>query len=133
MATNADGTSPPSASSERLNVGVPPVIQQDPGNGVVGQAYSSRFVITGAPPATVTQISGELPSGLTLASDGALTGTPTTAGSYEFTVKADNHVGTADASVTVTIAPALGAPPPPPHHHHHHHHHRHHHRRYYTK
>ena len=139
-ATNADGTSPPSAPSERLNVGVPPVIQQDPTDGVVGQAYSSRFVITGAPPPTVTQISGELPPGLTLASDGALTGTPTTAGSYEFTVKADNHVGTADASVTVTIAPALsvGEPPPAPHqhnhrHHHRHHHHHHHHQRHYTK
>ncbi len=118
-ATSAEGTSPPSAPSERLNVGVPPVIQSGPADGVVGQAYSSRFVITGAPPPTVTQISGHLPPGLTLASDGALSGTPTTPGSYEFTVKADNHVGTAFASVAVKIAPSsMGEPPPPPHRHH---------------
>ena len=126
-ATSAQGTSPPSAPSERLNVGLPPVIQSGPANGVVGQPYSSRFVITGAPPSTVTQISGELPPGLTLDSGGALTGTPATAGSYTFTVQADNHVGIDDANATVTIAPAtVGAPPPPPQHHHHHHHRPHH-------
>jgi len=103
-ATSADGTSPPSAPSGRLNVGVVPVIQSGPADGVVGQPYSSRFVITGAPSSTVAQLSGELPPGLTLSSDGALTGTPTTAGSYPFTVRADNHVGIADASVTVKIA-----------------------------
>jgi Ca2+-binding RTX toxin-like protein len=105
-ATNTAGTSQPSAPSGRLNVGVVPVIQRGPADGVVGQAYSSRFVITGAPPSTVTQISGELPPGLALSSDGALTGTPTQAGSYMFTVRADNHVGIDFASVTVTIAPA---------------------------
>ena len=107
-----------------------PVIQSGPANGVVGQAYSSRFVITGAPPATVTQISGELPPGLTLNSDGTLVGTPTTAGTYEFTVQAVNPVGIDDADATVTIAPATGVgepPPPPPHHHRHRHHHHHHH------
>jgi Ca2+-binding RTX toxin-like protein len=104
-ATSADGTSPPSAPSGRLNVGVPAVIQSGPADGVVGQPYSSRFVITGAPSSTVAQLSGELPPGLTLSSDGALTGTPTTAGSYPFTVRADNHVGIDEASVTVTIAP----------------------------
>ena len=121
-AASAVGTSPPSAPSERINVGVPAVIQSGPANGVVGQAYSSRFVISGEPASTVTQVSGQLPPGLTLASNGALTGTPTTTGSYEFTVHADNHVGTDDATVTVTIAaaPPVGEPPPPLHHHHNH-------------
>ena len=128
-ATSADGTSPPSAPSERLNVGVVPVIQSGPADGVVGLAYSSRFVITGAPPATVTLISGEVPPGLTLGSDGTLVGTPTTAGTFEFTVEAVNPVGIDFANATVTVAPGVGVgeppppPPPPPHHHHHHHHH----------
>src|SRR5690242_18974049 len=56
-ATSADRTSPPSAPSGGLNVGVPPVSQRGPADGVVGRAYSSPFVITGAPPSTVTQIS----------------------------------------------------------------------------
>jgi hypothetical protein len=103
-ATSADGTSPPSAQSGRLNVGTP-VIQRGPGDGVVGRPYSSGFVVTGAPSATVTQVSGELPPGLTLSGDGALTGTPTTAGSYPFRVRADNGVGIDFASVTVTIFP----------------------------
>jgi hypothetical protein len=83
-------------------------------------------VISGAPPATVTQISGELPPGLTLSSDGTLVGTPTQAGTYEFTVEAVNPVGIGFANATVTIASGVGEPPPPHHHHHHHHHHHYH-------
>jgi Ca2+-binding RTX toxin-like protein len=105
-ATSADGTSPPSAQSGRLNVGVAPVIESGPADGVVGWRYSSGFVITGAPSPTVTQVSGELPRGLALRSDGALTGTPTRAGDYTFTTRADNHVGIDDATVTVRIFPA---------------------------
>jgi hypothetical protein len=124
-ATSAAGTSPPSAPSGRLNVGVAPVIQSGPADGVVGRAYSSRFGISGAPAPTVTQISGELPPGLTLGSDGTLAGTPTQAGTYEFTVEAVNPVGIDFANATVTIAAGLGQPPPPPHHHPHHPHHPH--------
>ena len=103
-ATSADGTSPPSAPSGRLNVGVAPVIQSGPGDGVVGRAYSSRFVISGAPPATVTKVGGEVPPGLTLRSDGTLVGTPTKAGAYEFTVEAVNPVGIDFSNANVTIA-----------------------------
>jgi hypothetical protein len=132
-ATSADGTSPPSAPSARLNVGVAPVIQSGPADGVVGQAYSSRFVVSGAPPATVTQISGEVPPGLTLSSDGTLVGTLTQGGTYEFTVEAVNPVGDqlcerhgddrAGAGRTTPGAPGAPAapspspsssPPPPP-------------------
>jgi hypothetical protein len=110
-ATSADGTSPP-AQSGRLNVGVPPMIASGPANGVVGRSYSSGFQVTGAPSPTVTQVSGQLPPGLTLHGGGSLTGTPTEAGTFQFTVQAANPVGIYDASVPVTISAQLGAPPP---------------------
>jgi hypothetical protein len=111
-ATSADGTSPPSAPTNPLNVGVVPMIQSGPANASVGKPYSSGFTVTGAPPPSVTLVSGDLPPGLTLSSDGKLTGTPTKAGTYTFTVRADNHVGIDYATVPVTISPAtLGGPP----------------------
>ena len=116
-ATSAAGTSPPSGAYGPLNVGVAPVILTGPANGTAGQPYSSAFTVTGAPPPALTQTSGTPPPGLTLASDGTakLTGTPTQAGSYTFSVQAVNPVGIYDATVTVVIAPAtLGAGPPPP-------------------
>ena len=103
-ATSAVGTSPPSASSGRLNVGVAPTLPSDPADGAVGKSYSSGFDATGAPPPTVTKASGDPPPGLTLHSDGTLTGTPTQAGSYQFTVQATNDVGITQKSVTVTIS-----------------------------
>lgn len=113
-ATSVDGTSSPSAPSGRLNVGVPPVITSAPADGALGKAYSSGFKVTGAPPPTVTLVSGDLPPGLTLGSDGTLTGTPTKPGPYDFTVQAISDVGIYQATVPVTISPAnlrLGAQP----------------------
>jgi hypothetical protein len=104
-ATNAGGASPSSVPSGALNVGVAPAFGIGPANGVAGQAYSSGFTVTGAPAPAVTQFSGDLPPGLTLNSDGKLTGTPTQAGSYEFTVEAVNNVGITGDTVTVTISP----------------------------
>jgi Fibronectin type III domain len=113
-ATSADGTSPPSPQSGRLNVGVAPVVLSGPADGTVGHAYASGFEFTGAPAPNVTLYAGGgLPPGLTLSGDGKVTGTPTQAGTYTFTVQADNHVGTIDVTVPVTISPAaLGGPPP---------------------
>jgi hypothetical protein len=105
-ATSDDGTSPPSAPSGRLNVGVEPLVVSGPADGVADQPYSSSFELKGAPPPTVTQVSGDLPPGLILSTDGTLTGTPTEAGSYTFTVRADNPVGIYNATVTITISPA---------------------------
>ncbi len=107
-ATSADGTSPPSAPSGALNVGVPPAFTAGPADGIVGKPYSSGFTVTGAPRPTVTLNpgTGDLPPGLTLGSGGTLTGTPTQAGSYQFTVQADNPVGLVYDTVTVTISPA---------------------------
>jgi hypothetical protein len=57
-------------------------------NGNVGTPYSQTIAATGgAAPYTFTLASGSFPPGLTLASAGALTGTPTTVGTYCFSVK----------------------------------------------
>jgi hypothetical protein len=103
-ATSAFGTSPPSASSGRLNVGVGPALPGDPADGTVGTSYSSGFNATGAPPPIVTQVSGDLPPGLTLNKDGTLEGTPSQAGKYTFTVQATNDVNFVSKTVTVTIS-----------------------------
>src|SRR5262249_40591442 len=58
-------------------------------NGFVGTTYSQTATATGGTaPYTFTISTGTQPTGLTLASDGNLTGTPTTTGTYNFTVKA---------------------------------------------
>ena len=77
---------------------------------VVGTPYTSTVTASGTPSATYTVTSGALPTGLTLnPTTGAITGTPTTPGSYVFTVTASN--GTApDVSATYTIV--VSALPP---------------------
>src|SRR5205823_7815501 len=55
----------------------------------VGTAYSQTLAATGGtPPYAWSVISGSLPAGLTLnATSGAISGTPTTAGTSNFTVQ----------------------------------------------
>jgi hypothetical protein len=55
-------------------------------SGTAGVAYSSALAATGGtPPYTWSISSGALPAGITLNGSGALSGTPTTGGSYNFT------------------------------------------------
>jgi hypothetical protein len=75
-------------------------------NGVATVAYSYQFAASGTTPFTWVQ-TGTVP-GLTLSSDGILSGTPTTAGSYVVTVTASNAAGSASATLLLTITPAPG-------------------------
>ncbi len=79
--------------------------------GVVGTAYSQALSSTGGTsPKTFAVISGAIPTGLTLSSAGLLSGTPTTAQTATFTVRAtDAHGCTGSQAYSVTIA---AAPPP---------------------
>ena len=73
-------------------------------NGEVGTAYSQTLAATGND--TITwSVSGTLPAGLTLNSDGTITGTPTTANTYNFTVTATNDSGSDSKEYTLTIDP----------------------------
>jgi hypothetical protein len=84
-------------------------------DGVTGVVYAQSFDASGGTgPYAFIVSSGDLPPGLALASDGDLSGTPTTAGSYGFTVTAtDTHGngGSADyaievASPTIVLSPS---------------------------
>jgi hypothetical protein len=75
-------------------------------SGTVGTAYSQTITASGGTsPYTFTKTSGTVPAGLTLSSGGVLSGTPTTATSYSFTVQATdsigNHIGSKSYSVTI--------------------------------
>ena len=81
-------------------------------NGTVGTAYSTDIDVTGATnPVTWTIASGSLPPGLTLATGtGVISGTPTTAGTYAFTllvVDAGGKNGVGHFSITIAAAPPV--------------------------
>ncbi|MGB8452654.1 MAG: S-layer homology domain-containing protein [Anaerocolumna sp.] len=82
-------------------------------DGVVGTSYSQMLVATGAS-ISWSVYSGDLPNGLTLnANTGRISGTPTTAGVFDFTVKAENSDGddTKVLSIEIsTVTPSGTAP-----------------------
>lgn len=79
-----------------------------------GKNYDQTGTVIDATPFTWTVHSGTLPPGLSLSSAGAITGTPTAAGTFNFTMKVVDATGlTATQPQTITIAP--GCAPPPTH------------------
>ena len=110
-ATNPYGTSEPSAAWT-ASVGVyAHIVALPAANGIVGEPYSSRFAVTGDPLPIVrlNPSHSNLPPGLTLEPNGALIGTPTEAGSYGFSVIAQNDVSTVGAGLTITISAGVSA------------------------
>jgi hypothetical protein len=76
-------------------------------NGAVGSSYSAAVSASGGS-GTYTFTASGLPPGLTMASSGAVSGTPTAAGSYTVAVTATDSTGlTASASFPVTITAPL--------------------------
>jgi hypothetical protein len=73
-------------------------------NGTVGTAYSQTLTATGDTPITWSIDTGALPAGLSLATTGVISGTPTTATTSTFTVKATNAKGSNTKSLSITIA-----------------------------
>ena len=85
---------------------VPPTVSGIPPEGTVGQPYSFAFNVGGAPAVHVHH-SGKLPKGLDLSKAGILSGVPTRAGTYTFTVEVSNRKGgTVTASESVMVASA---------------------------
>lgn len=109
-ATNGAGTSAPatvtltvSAPTLVLTLATLPAATQ-------GVAYSQTLTASGgtAPYGFVVS-AGALPSGLTLAANGNLTGTPTAAGSFAFTLTVTDALG-ATGSRAYTLSTAIAAP-----------------------
>ena len=77
-------------------------------NAVLNTSYSATAAGSGGtPPYTWTLADGQLPPGLSLSSGGAISGSPTVAGSYNFTVRlTDNVSQTATKGLSITVAAA---------------------------
>ena len=89
----------------------PAFTNASPPSAAVGGPYSYAFTASGSPTPTFSVASGTLPAGLTLSGSGLLSGTPTTAGTSTFTVKATNAAGGAvTGAITMTVTGASGAP-----------------------
>ncbi|HLP52499.1 MAG TPA: gliding motility-associated C-terminal domain-containing protein [Chitinophagales bacterium] len=85
-----------------------PTITLSPGNlpdGTAGTAYTQTITQTGGAGAITYAITaGALPNGLTMDNAGAITGTPTATGVFNFTVEATDANGcTGDQAYSVTI------------------------------
>jgi len=75
---------------------------------VVGSAYAQTLTASGGTaPYAFAVSAGALPAGLALSSGGALSGTPTTAGSYAFTITATDSFGSSGSQAyTIVVAEA---------------------------
>ncbi len=114
--TDANGQSATQATSITVSAGVSTTFAAPPA-AAVNAPYSYTLTATGGTtPYTWSVNAGTLPAGLTLSSAGVLSGTPTTTGSYPFSVNViDANKGIATASITlvVTAALTLTFPAPP--------------------
>jgi hypothetical protein len=105
--TASNGITPAAARSETIVVtGTAPTISGKPTTGGLGEPYRFAFTRTGNPLPAMVKTAGSLPDGLTLSSAGVLSGTPSRAGTFAFTLSAGNGVGApATLAVSMVILP----------------------------
>ena len=73
----------------------------------IGESVSDRAVFTGYPTPSVVKGTGDLPPGLTISSNGTVSGAPTVSGSYTFNLRGYNFVNSVTtSSVTYVVKPA---------------------------
>lgn len=78
-----------------------PVIQNSPGAAFVGDAFTWNGVATGGTGTLTWSSTGTLPPGLTFNAFGLMLGTPTTAGTYDYTITVTDSLG---LSSTISVS-----------------------------
>jgi|GEM_PF-7094970 len=89
---------------------VPPTITTDSLlNGTVNTPYNARLEVDGIGTISWDVVQGSLPNGLTLNRDtGVISGSPSSAGQFNFTIRVANVVGYSDQSYIVAIGKLAG-------------------------
>jgi len=108
VVSNSSGSVTSSAAVLTVSTSIPPLeltTSQLPG-GTVGSSYSTTLSASGGtPPYSWSVSSDTLPTGLSLSSSGTLSGTPTVAGAFPFTVAVkDTASASASASLSINVA-----------------------------
>jgi len=100
-----DANSQTDSNAYTLKITAPAITTNNVSNGVAGAPYSKNLVASGGvTPYTWSVISGSLAPGLSLSINGSITGTPTSAGPFTFTVQVSDANGQTDtATYTATI------------------------------
>ncbi|QIK62200.1 hypothetical protein G7068_02530 [Leucobacter viscericola] len=98
------GTTPVKVTQQNAyTFGVAPTLTGAAGNHLAGSSVNYSYTRAGDELPSVAVTAGSLPPGLTLSTSGVLTGTPTNAGTYSFTLTATNGLGTVDLPDSITI------------------------------
>ena len=92
-------TAPPAGTTPTITTTTLP-------NGRVGTVYGQTLTATSATTVTWAVYGGTLPGGLTLSTSGVISGTPTTSGTFNFTVAATNSAGSNTAALSIAISSA---------------------------
>ena len=104
QATNSMGSDTKALSITIVAATVPPTITTTTiPDGTVGTSYNQTLSATGTTPINWSLASGNLPTNLTLSTTGTISGTPTTVGTFNFTVQATNSAGNATKALSITI------------------------------
>jgi large repetitive protein len=82
-------------------------------NAIVGMPYTAALAAKGGGNLTWTVSAGSLPPGLALGSNGVLSGTPTGAGHYSFTVRVGGGSRSASKQLDLVVVEKLSATAPP--------------------
>jgi subtilase family serine protease len=114
--TASNGVSPNATQNFSITVQQDPAITSNPLPATISSGMSYNFDLTasGYPAPTFSVTAGALPTGLTLSSNGVLSGTPTAVGTFTGTITASNAAGVATQNFSITIpAPASDTPAMP--------------------
>ncbi|MFZ9581286.1 MAG: hypothetical protein ACO3BV_12235, partial [Ilumatobacteraceae bacterium] len=103
-ASNGTGSASINSGSTAVVYGAPVFTTNSPPSTVpTGTALTPYTFVASGGGITYSKITGTLPTGLSLSSAGVLSGTPTVAGSYTFTVRATNAVNFAESTHTIHV------------------------------